>query len=372
MLLNYYTICAAIFAGSVAGTVAVWLIRQGFRSVQIAASAVAIGVGGTFFFNIGALFIARPDVFTSIHVTYLVLTVGVPLAGTIVLVFARNRTRIITALCVLALVPVPLGIYATYIEPFWLRIDHVELEVESVSENIRIGVLADLQTTEIGSYESSAIDRLIDAAPDLVLIPGDLYQIDQNRFDEKVPEFNEAIQRLVDAVPNVLLVSGNTDHVDGLGKIVRGTSARVLNNQIETLEINGNTVSVLGITLFGNEQIAELRAEQLAESSADLRILLAHQPDEIRLIESTPVDLLVSGHTHGGQIALPFIGPLVTASDVPRHVAAGGLHELHGTPVYVSTGVGRERSTAPQVRFGVRPSIGIIDITGDTRAISKS
>ena len=103
-----------------------------------------------------------------------------------------------------------------------------------------------------------------------------------------------------------------------------------------------------------------------------LRILLAHQPDEIRLIESTPVDLLVSGHTHGGQIALPFIGPLVTASNVPRHVAAGGLHELHETPVYVSTGVGRERSTAPQVRFGVRPSIGIIDITGDTRAISKS
>ena len=372
MLLNYYTIGAAIITGAVAGAVVVSRIRQGFRSVQIAASAVAIGVGGTFFFNIGALFIAKPDVFTSIHVSYLALTVGVPLAGTIVLVFARNRTRIITALCVLALVPVPLGIYATYIEPFWLRIDHVELEVESVSENIRIGVLADLQTTEIGSYESSAIDRLIDAAPDLVLIPGDLYQIDQNRFDEKVPEFNEAIQRLVDAVPNVLLVSGNTDHVDGLGKIVRGTSARVLNNQIETLEINGNTVSVLGITLFGNERIAQLRAEQLAESSADLRILLAHQPDEIRLIESTPVDLLVSGHTHGGQIALPFIGPLVTASNVPRHVAAGGLHELHGTPVYVSTGVGRERRTAPQVRLGVRPSIGIIDITGDTRAISKS
>ena len=367
MLLNYYTICAAIITGAVAGTVAVSLIRQGNSSVRIAASAFGVGVGGTFFFNIGALLIARADVFTSIHVTYLMLTVGVPLAGTIVLVFARNRTRMITVLCVLALVPVPVGIYATYIEPFWLRTDHIELEVESVDENIRIGVLADLQTTEIGSYESSAIDRLIDASPDLVLIPGDLYQIDQDRFDEKVPEFNEAIQRLVDAVPNVLLVSGNTDDVGGLGTIVRGTGARVLNNQIETLEINGNTVSVLGITLFGNERTAELRAEQLAESSADLRILLAHQPDEIRLIESTPVDLLVAGHTHGGQIALPFIGPLVTASDVPRNVAAGGLNELHGTPVYVSTGVGRERRTAPQVRLGVRPSIGIIDITGDQR-----
>ncbi|MDE0223120.1 MAG: hypothetical protein OXJ90_27900, partial [Spirochaetaceae bacterium] len=47
---------------------------------------------------------------------------------------------------------------------------------------------------------------------------------------------------------------------------------------------------------------------------------------------------------------------------VPRHVAAGGLHELYGTPIYVSTGVGRERGNAPQLRLGVRPSIGIIDL----------
>lgn len=365
MLLNYYTIAAAGITGGASGFAAVSLIRQGFRSSVVLTSAVGIGLGGTFLFNIGAWFITGPDLFTSVHVAYLVLTVGVPLAGTIVLVFSRDRARIVTALCVLALLAIPLGIYATYIEPFWLRVDHVELEVESVSENIRIGVLADLQTTEIGSYENEAVDRLINAEPDLVLVPGDLYQIDSDRFAEKVPEFKEMIQRLVDAVPNVFLVSGNTDTVAGLGRIVNGTGARVLNDQITTLKINGSTLSIVGITLFGNDRSAQNRVEQLTESSADLRIVLAHQPDEIRWIETTPVDLMVSGHTHGGQIALPFIGPLVTASTVPRHVAAGGLHELHGTPVYVSTGVGRERRTAPQVRFGVRPSIGIIDIIAE-------
>ncbi len=363
MLLNYYAIGAAFITGAVAGVSVVSLIRRDFRSVQLTAIAVAIGFAGTLLFTIGTLFITGPDTFAVIHIAYVVLTVGVPLAGTIVLVAARNRTRVVTALCVLAFVPIPLGIYATYIEPFWLRVDRVELEVESVSGDIRIGVLADLQTTEIGSYENSAVDRLIAAEPDLVFIPGDLYQIDQDRFDEKVPEFNEMIRRLVEEIPIVFLVSGNTDSIAGLDEIVSGTGARILNNQIETLEVNGNTVSVLGITLFGNERVAQLRAEELAESSSDLRIVLAHQPDEIRLIESTPVDLLVAGHTHGGQIALPFIGPIVTASDVPRNVAAGGLHELHGTPVYVSTGVGRERRHAPQIRFGVRPSIGIIDIT---------
>ena len=78
------------------------------------------------------------------------------------------------------------------------------------------------------------------------------------------------------------------------------------------------------------------------------------------------VDLTVAGHTHGGQIALPFLGPPVTLSDLPRSVGAGGLHEVDGNPIYVSTGIGLERGSAPQVRFLTQPSFGIIDITGPT------
>ena len=46
-------------------------------------------------------------------------------------------------------------------------------------------------------------------------------------------------------------------------------------------------------------------------------------------------------------------GPAKTPSGMPRHVTAGGMHELHGTPIYVPTGVGRERDKAPQLRLGV-------------------
>ncbi len=75
-------------------------------------------------------------------------------------------------------------------------------------------------------------------------------------------------------------------------------------------------------------------------------------------------DVLVAGHTHGGRVAIPFFGPPVPRSSVSRSVAAGGLHDLDGHTIYVSTGVGRERVHAPQVRFGVRPSIGILDLVG--------
>ena len=103
--------------------------------------------------------------------------------------------------------------------------------------------------------------------------------------------------------------------------------------------------------------------EELIAAEADdvVTIALTHRPDIIAWLPGR-VDLIVTGHTHGGQIRLPFVGPLVTASSVPRHIAAGGLNDIDGHRIYVSTGVGLERSDAPQVRFGVRPSIGILDL----------
>ena len=74
------------------------------------------------------------------------------------------------------------------------------------------------------------------------------------------------------------------------------------------------------------------------------------------------IDLIVTGHTHGGQVQIPGYGPLWNVTELPREVAGGGLHEVRGVPLYVSTGVGVQRADAPQVRFGVRPSVGVIDI----------
>ncbi|MYA84113.1 MAG: hypothetical protein F4Y12_00860 [Acidimicrobiaceae bacterium] len=367
VLLNYYAIAAAIVVGTVSGIASVVWIRGRVHDGLVAVRAAAVGIVGSLVFSAGALGITGLDGFTLIHVVYLVLVVGVPLAGAIVLTFARERSRAITALCLAAQLAIPVGIYATHIEPFWLRTDSVELSVAGVGERIRVGVLADLQTTEIGSYENEAVDQLIEAAPDMVLIPGDLYQFDEDVFDERAPQFSEVIQRLVDAASTVFLVSGNTDTVAGLRAITEGTGARVLDNEVETLVVNGTVVSVGGTTLFSDERAAQRVADRLSDDDqAGVRILLAHKPDAIELLEGRSVDLLVSGHTHGGQVSLPFFGPPLTLSDVPRHVAAGGLHELEGTAVYVSTGVGRERDNAPQLRFGVRPSIGIIDLVGDS------
>lgn len=388
VLLNYYCVAAAVLVGAVAGGLAVRWLRGaggGAGGWRVVGRAAGVGFVGTAVLAAGGLLITGVDGFTLIHVAYVVGTVGVPLAGGIVLVGARGRTRprVVTVVCVLALAAVPVGVYATYVEPFWLRVDRVELAVpameavgavgtaDGVVERIRIGVLADLQTTGVGDYERDAVERLLGLGPDVVVLPGDLYQFDAAVFAERAPGFARLIERIVGEVPHVYLVSGNTDTVAGLRRIVGGSGARVLDNEIDTIEVRGVPVRVGGTTLFGDEVAARRMAARLAgggmgaggaDGAGAVRILIGHKPDAIELVRATPVDLAIAGHTHGGQVSLPLFGPPLTLSSVPRHVAAGGLHELHGTPIYVSTGVGRERGNAPQLRLGVRPSIGIIDL----------
>ena len=132
------------------GFLAVRWLRDGLRSGRVLGRAAGVGFVGTAVFGVGGPAITGVDGFTLIHVAYVVGTVGVPLAGGIVLPWARPRPWTVTAAFVIALTAAPIGLYATYVEPFWLKVDAIGLAVDGVDEPIRIGVLADLQTTAIG------------------------------------------------------------------------------------------------------------------------------------------------------------------------------------------------------------------------------
>lgn len=366
MSLNLFVILAAVAGGAITAVIGVrvlhasrsWIVAMiAAFGASCAMNLVASGIGGSL--------ASHPSMFTPIHVTYLWMTLGLPLAGLLALVFTRDRPLLVTGALGASLLLVPIGLYTTYVEPFWLRIDEVTLPVLGVSEPFTIGVLADLQTTTIGDYEREAVDRLIELEPDIVLMPGDLYQFESpSDFARRLPEFREQLQKLGDRVPLVIMVNGNTDSPLALRQIADGTEVQVLDNETIVADVGGNEVMIGGVTLFGSQAGAQQVANDLvtANDPDTITILLGHKPDEITRLQKQPVSLVVAGHTHGGQISLPFFGPPITLSDVPRDIAAGGLHTLDGTPIYVSTGVGHEQGTAPQIRFGVRPSIGLIEI----------
>jgi predicted MPP superfamily phosphohydrolase len=163
----------------------------------------------------------------------------------------------------------------------------------------------------------------------------------------------------------VFAVQGDTESVAGLRNVVAGTPVRALVNENVTVRVRDRVVSLTGIERAYGSPGARAAARRLerAPGGGDIRILLAHRPDAVfRLRPGTRVDLTAAGHTHGGQVQLPLIGPPVIASKVPRAVGAGGLHELDGRRIYVTRGVGVERDQAPRLRFGSVPEVSILTL----------
>jgi len=111
-----------------------------------------------------------------------------------------------------------------------------------------------------------------------------------------------------------------------------------------------------------------LRQEQWGDPSLEVpgadpdrfHVVLGHSPNfALGRIEA---DLLVAGHTHGGQVRVPLVGPLVTLSKVPRRWAAGLTDLPGGGRLLVSRGVGMEGGSAPRLRLFCRPELVVIDL----------
>jgi len=397
MSIATFSLVAAVAAGLLAG-VAVGAVaarrrssaavddtrpmRPAVTSVDLLVGAVVGGVSYVIALAAAELLVGM-TVFGAMSVTYLFAVVGAPLAMALVLSLAvrgrrrepgpaarRAITRPALAVCAAGLLLAPLGVYATHIEPGMLDIDRpAPLAVASErggTGTVTIGVLTDLQTTSIGARDHAVVDELLATQPDVILLPGDFLQEDDAGFARHVSALRELLGRL-SAPGGVFLVGGDVDQpLDRLPQMVEGTSVRYLADEVVRTTVGDRSLTIGGIGLDYDSPsaLAVLDELEVAPGDDDIRILLAHRPDPVLDRPAVSrIDLQVSGHTHGGQIAVPFVGPILTLTAVPRHVAAGGLHDLDGHAIYIGRGVGLERGQAPQVRFRVRPNIGVLTLT---------
>ena len=304
------------------------------------------------------------------HHLYILGVVGLPVVGAVLLIAsfvrpvkdrrARMGGRVIAAAFVL---PALVGVYATNIEPVWLRVDH---ETVGGGGAVKVAVVADVQTDQFGDYERRVMEAAVAEEPDVILVAGDLTQVAPEDYRFLEQEAAETIG-LLDAPGGVFVVSGNTDPgVTSIAELSQEAGAAALDDSVAEIDVDGHRVRILGLSWPNNRRAAVIEAITRFEqgsSEESIDIVLAHSPDVIfNRVDADAVDLIVVGHTHGGQISVPFYGPIWNVTELPREVAAGGLHVVSGVPMYVSTGVGVNRGESPKVRFGVRPSIGVLDI----------
>jgi predicted MPP superfamily phosphohydrolase len=150
--------------------------------------------------------------------------------------------------------------------------------------------------------------------------------------------------------------------------LVEGTDVVWLEQEAVTVNVRGQPVTLVGVACSHRQGLDAARLAQAVDGiPADaFTLLLYHSPDLILEAAEHQVDLYLGGHTHGGQLRLPFYGAIITSSMYGKRYASG-LFEEGDTTMYISRGLGFEGGGMPRARFLCRPEIVSIELTGTKR-----
>jgi predicted MPP superfamily phosphohydrolase len=262
-------------------------------------------------------------------------------------------------------------VWARRVEPYRLevtrhRIDSARLPHAPARDGpLRIAVLADLQTDDVGAFEARVFAALDAERADLVLIPGDLLQLHAAGSPESARRERAELVALfarLEHPPRLgfLMVRGDCEP-RGAGFAEAGI--RMLAD--ERVVFPEERVQVIGLALASSRRPLAPELADAARAFDGLTLVLGHAPEFILPAAELDVPLvLLAGHTHGGQVVLPFLGPPLTLARVPRWLARGGLHRIGESFACVSRGLGMERGLAPRIRFLCRPELVVIELGG--------
>jgi predicted MPP superfamily phosphohydrolase len=271
----------------------------------------------------------------------------------------RKQPRLSRVLAVLAAGVVAVAVDAFFIEPTALEVNEVTVAVVGLPAPLTVAVLADIQTEAPGAYERRAIEAALAVKPDLVLMPGDYVHAEGDAaYAEGMAAFGALVKQVGLRAPlGVYAVPGNVDNVDHWPEMFAGSE--VITTTVTQTFHPRPDVHVTALTL---EDSFDTRLK--VPPQPGLHIVVGHGPDFA--LGEVQADLLVGGHTHGGQVRLPFYGPLLTLSALPRAWASGVTRLGGGRTLVVSRGVGLERGLAPRLRFRCPPEVVIVRVVPAT------
>lgn len=275
---------------------------------------------------------------------------------TCTLYFFSSNTSKFYLMCLLTVLIILM--YARFIEPYRIRITKTKLSVKHIgkSSSIRIVLCADMH---LGMYKGAPflkrIVKKINALhPDLILMPGDFI------YEPRKEDLSQLFKPLKELSAPVYAVTGNHDaeepgHITStLMREVLGQYIHVIDNQEHTIEVKGIACTIIGLSdIWEGKTNFNIISEK---KSTDPTIILLHNPDGTHQLPPDSADLVVSGHTHGGQIRIPFLYHSIIPSDYGFNK---GWYEVHHNPVFVTSGLGE---VVLPMRLGVPPEIVVIEL----------
>ncbi len=240
-------------------------------------------------------------------------------------------------------------------------------KLPSAFDGFRIAHVSDLHNAEMGEDNEKLLSMLKDAEPDIIAITGDM--IDSRNTDIQIAlSFAEKAVKIAPCY----YVTGNHEsrvsEYDSLKNELIELGVVVLEDERSEIEMSGEVISLIGVNdpsfqtdyLFGDAAtVIESKLQELICEEDAYTVLLSHRPELFDVYADSNIDLVLSGHAHGGQFRLPFVGGLIAPNQglFPKYDA--GLHTEDNTNMIVSRGIGN--SIIP-FRFNNRPEVIVIEL----------
>ena len=241
-------------------------------------------------------------------------------------------------------------------------------------DGYRIVQISDLHNAKFGKDNQKLVDRIRECEPDMIVLTGDLVDSNHTNVDRAVQFVDEIVK-----ICPVYYVTGNHEYwleaseYDELMSGLTGAGAVILDDQVVEISRGDAKFRLVGLddksladgtlgTLLNDQaEQKEETADNEDSGEKTLTVVLAHEPQHLARYAGTGVDLVLSGHAHGGQFRLPFVGGIVAPDQgfLPEYTA--GEYYMNGTEMIVSRGLGN--SVIP-VRLFNYPEIVCVELVG--------
>lgn len=272
----------------------------------------------------------------------------------------KNIKKKITIIIIL----IPLLIIFLYVQNNSIQLTKLNITIKDLPDSLKgykILHISDLHSKSFGGNQSMLVEKIKISNPDIIVVSGDT--IDVRKYNE-----NNALSLFVQIsdIP-IYLVTGNHEYwsnrFNQFEKKLENIGVIVLRNELETITVGDDKINIVGIDdkSFFSEISYENAISKLSNGVENdgLNILLAHRPDYINEYSKYKYDVVFSGHAHGGQIRLPFIGGLFAPNQGSFPKYTEGKHLLNNTTIIISRGLGN--SVFPQRIFN-RPEIILVTL----------
>lgn len=277
----------------------------------------------------------------------------------------RKKALIIAAAASALLVAA--GVVYSNIIPELNKTSVVCKRLPSQFDGFVIAQISDLHNTELGKNNGRIIGLLEESAPDIIVITGDL--IDSRRTD--ISKALDFVNQAVKIAPCYFVTGNHESRIDGYPELrqeLEAAGVTVLDGRCTEIEKDGASITLAGYDdpsfkaksdPAKYSEIADRELENLQIEQKDFVVLLAHRPELFDVYSKHGADLVFSGHAHGGQFRLPFVGGLYVPNQGLFPEYDSGIYTSGDTHMMVSRGLGN--SIMP-VRINNRPEVVAVEL----------